>query len=130
MPITPGWYDAEKHIFLFHFTYPVRDWQSYRSAIDDGMEMMNQVDHDVIMIFDPEDIAMPAGNPLPHLRYAVQSRPDHVIAAVAIVNNHFAATMMNWLKRIGFYHWIYVVETREQAQEVIIELMSEREKQL
>lgn len=126
MPMTPRWYNDEKTIYLFHFSETgLRDWNEYRRGIKIGMQEISQVDHPVVMLFDPLYRAMPSGNPLPHLRYAFAAKPDNVVAAISIVHNRFAIAAMNWVKRLGFYTWFHMVDSYGAAQQIIDDVLED-----
>lgn len=126
MPIIPQWYDDEKTIFLFHFTPDgISSWEEYRYAIDAGLREVRTVAHPVVIYFDPDEVPMPSGNPLHHLRYALGQMPDNTIAVVNIVNNRFAASILRWLTKIGPYQWFYVVKSAEEAEALIERILAE-----
>jgi hypothetical protein len=126
MPIIPQWYDETKTVYLLQFTADgIQSWDEYRQAIDAALVDIMAVDHPVIVYFSPDKSPMPPGNPLPHVRYALGQVPPHVVAVINIVNNHFAATIMQWLLQIGRYRWCHIVSSKQEAEALVARLKSE-----
>ena len=119
MPLIPQWYDETKTIYLFHYTASLKSWDEYWRALETGLSQINTVTHPVIVLFDPYNYAIPPGNPLTHLRKAVSIKPPHVVAVVSISTNRFLNTAVDWFKKVGFYPWLYNVETQVEADELI-----------
>jgi hypothetical protein len=125
LPIIPQWYDDDKTVYLLHFTPGnVLDWDEYRQAIASAIADVRTVQHPVIIYLDSDETPMPPGNPLPHVRYALNSAPDNVVAVVNIVNNRFVASILGWLTKIGPYDWLHIVRSKEEAETLIARIQS------
>lgn len=66
MPLAVNWYDNEQSIIVVTITTDTT-WDQYHKAIDWIVSEAKGVDHRVDIIFHDE-VGMPKGNPLPHLR--------------------------------------------------------------
>ncbi len=70
MPIEPSWYDEEHSIIKVDI--PARSsWDEYYVAVNWIVAEMKTVDHRVDVIFY-EEVGMPSGNPIPHLRWGTK----------------------------------------------------------
>lgn len=66
MPISVNWYDDELTIIKVTITTDMT-WDAYHHVIDWIVTEAGKVEHRVDVIFH-DDVGMPKGNPLPHLR--------------------------------------------------------------
>lgn len=125
MALIPQWHDEEKTVFLFHYTTSLTSWQEYWDSIEEGLQEINTVQHPVIVLFDPYSFTIPSGNPFPHLRKAINLKPPHVIAIVTISTNRFISMVIEWVKKVGLYQWLYIVTTEKESDELIAQLKAD-----
>ena len=69
MPFDVDWYDEAKSILKIS-VYGHPTWDEYHDAIDHVAKLVEAAPHRIDMILD-DRVGMPPGNPMPHLKAAV-----------------------------------------------------------
>lgn len=128
MVMISEWYNEEKTIYHIYLTSEgIKDWQEYRQAMDAAIQVVRTVHHPVIAYFDPGFVAMPPGNPFPHLRYVIRKMPPNVFAVVNVVNSQFVRAILSWFINMGFYQSFYLVSSNDEAEALIEQLQAANE---
>ena len=96
------WLDAE-HTILVATIEKSTTWSDYHSAIDEIIAQAAAVGHRVDIIFF-DDVGMPAGNPLPHLRSGINKLVKQPNISMSVIagskgSNGFVRVIMDTLGR-------------------------------
>src|SRR4051794_10551242 len=88
MPAEVRWYDEQKKAAVILLSPPIVDWKPFDGAVPEVIKLVKEVNHDVVIIFDPANIPVPKGDPaLPHLRRLLSQLPPNVKFVVTIMDN-------------------------------------------
>lgn len=88
------WLSSDKSIIKV--TLPqTYTWEDQNRAVRDICAEMATVKHTVHLIMDARGSAMPRGNPLPHLRYLVQSLPSNTGLFITVGAGTSERTILN-----------------------------------
>jgi len=83
MPLEVKWYD-EAHTILLGTIAKDTTWSDYHHAVDRIVYEASQLTHQVDVIFY-DDVGMPPGNPLPHIRKGIAKLAQQENIATSII---------------------------------------------
>jgi hypothetical protein len=94
MAITVAWDNESKSVLRLDFEGRW-DWPDYNTAIDEAYAIIKQTNDTVHLISNmPQDMALPQGLPLRHLRRAHKLMPANVGQFLVVGGNWAAQTML------------------------------------
>jgi hypothetical protein len=99
--IISRWHDAEEQILVVDFPEDgVSNWDAYHQGMDEAVRKLTSKSHPTTMIINAGDTRMPPGNPLIHIRRAMEDVPDSTTGVVSVVNDRFAETILRVVSNI------------------------------
>lgn len=103
MGLEVKWYDAEQTILLATIAKDTT-WDDYHASIDAILKLAASVNHRVDLVF-LDDVGMPKGNPLPHLRNGIArlvKQPNLKLSLIAGSKGYagFVRTVLEMVGRI------------------------------
>jgi hypothetical protein len=117
MPITQGWDNPEKTVYLIDLKSPW-NWTDFDNAIDQSnQEIATQPSKvDVILGFDSE---MPPGNAMMHLRRAGGSQPPNAYRTVIAQSSMFLESLIRTIAKSKRWDGPALVKTIEEARALL-----------
>lgn len=117
MPIRVAWDNAEKHLLYTRYT---GNWTTaeLHTAIEEGLQMMNEVQHRVDWIFDFTLSAKTASGNLLSIAPSLQRKlPTHRGVILVVGANHYYKVQFDLLqKRVpSLLNDLYFLDTLEEA---------------
>ncbi|MEO0561247.1 MAG: hypothetical protein AAF125_03990 [Chloroflexota bacterium] len=114
------WLCEDQQFLLVEYTGDgVTSWDAYDRGIDEAWGLAEQSTTDVIVIFAAYNSPMPVGDPLPHLRRALQTRPRNVSSVIGIVSSRYESTVMSMFVRLAGVRGMRVVASWAAANHVL-----------
>jgi hypothetical protein len=114
------WADDSKQILLFDLHTGDWTWSQYDLAVDQGMDYIKSVDHDVAAIV-LSAAAMPEGNTITHLLRTARIQPDNLTLYIVVGGNALIRTTNNILMRMYTKLRIIFAASEAQAYELAAE---------
>lgn len=114
------WFNNEKTIIRLDYESPVASWEEYHDAVRQSYDMARSVSHQVKLLHNPGNAAMPAGNALAELNRAFRKVPPNVDTVAMVITNSFARRIMQTVMYImGLSQSYKIVQSVEEAEALL-----------
>jgi len=114
------WFNDEKTIIRLDYESPVASWQEYHDAVNLSYDMAKSVSHQVKLLHNPGNAAMPAGNALAELNRAIRRVPPNVETVAMVITNGFARRIVQTVMYIMRLSQSYkIVQSLEEAEALV-----------
>ena len=122
MEFQKEWLNPERTMLLVHLPNTPFTWKDQNQAVLEVSAEIAAVDHTVHLIVNAKGATMPPGNPLPHLRFVVQTLPENTGKVITFGMGRFERTILNAFFRVASKLGLqdsYLVETLDEAHALI-----------
>jgi hypothetical protein len=121
-PVIVFWDNAEKTVLVYDFA-AAWTWTDYFNAKAKGDNMMDNINHDVAVVFNaPPDVRLPE-NFLANVVKINRSRHRRAAVSIVVIPNAFVRVMFNTVTRLysGEFKKFAFVNTLEEARIVALD---------